>query len=335
MLKKISIITKAPQNTGGKIKKIYANFRRGYFSQNLFLSGPSQRIKNLLRGLTKRKYPFNFNPSLKEVSQLVHVLQSEIALRWALSAKQKGLIEYLIVGPNISAHPDEHRGIIKDRNIDIVINASSWVSEMFSYYAPSLEGRMREWFVGVDIDKWKPIVELSKRPIEILVYDKAYSAMWNGHLDKRHVNITEKIIDYLNQQGIIYRIIRYKFYNQKEYLQVLQKSKAMIFLSRQETQGQALFEAWACDVPTLVWDRKQWTYYQYKFSSASSAPYLNELSGYSFDDFSDFLEIFPKFFSFACQGKFLAREYVKNNFTIDISTERYLKIWLELLTKKS
>ncbi len=322
---KITIISDIPQ----KRKKYY--FPKFKINKSIF--GPEQRLNYLLLGLKQQKYPFNFNPCLKKVARAVHVISGHKALEWAIQAKQSKVIDYLLAGPNIVAHPSEYGGIIKDSNIDIVINASSWVSEMFQYYAPELKNRTKEWFSGVDHNKWRPAKDKTNKSIQVLVYDKAYLEMWNGYSTEEDNSITKNIIKYLAEKKIKYHIIRYKFYKQNKYLKLLQNSQMMIYLSRQETQSQALFEAWSCDVPTLVWNRNLWSYNNYCFRPASSAPYLNSNLGLFFGNFKEFLVMFPDFLKLVSSSFFSPRDYVRKNFTLNIATKKYLDIWLELFNK--
>src|SRR4029077_7913349 len=65
-----------------------------------------------------------------------------------------------------------------------------------------------------------------------------------------------------------------------EYRTLLDQAAIGVFLSAFETQGIALAEAWAMDVPTLVWDPRgeaQWR--RHTFTSRASAPYLTPAPG--------------------------------------------------------
>jgi hypothetical protein len=63
---------------------------------------------------------------------------------------------------------------------------------------------------------------------------------------------------------------------------LLDQSTIAVFLSRFETQGLALAEAWSMDVPTIVWDPRGVAEWRGRsFTSRSSAPYLTPATGRS------------------------------------------------------
>ncbi len=74
--------------------------------------------------------------------------------------------------------------------------------------------------------------------------------------------------------------IRYGTYEASTYRQALDGAAIAIFLSAFETQGLALAEAWAMNVPTLVWNPcapAEWR--GWRFRAGSSAPYLTSETG--------------------------------------------------------
>ena len=85
----------------------------------------------------------------------------------------------------------------------------------------------------------------------------------------------------------------------------------MIYLSVSESQGLAMFEAWARNVSTLVWEKGEYEGDGKSISGKISAPYLTDQVGLAFssvEDFSRQLEVFLKF-------GFNPRKYVEENFS--------------------
>ena len=74
--------------------------------------------------------------------------------------------------------------------------------------------------------------------------------------------------------------MRYGEYDRDTFKRVLSESFVAVFLSSFETQGLALAEAWAMDVPTLAWDPRGPTEWRGRaFVAGSSCPYLTRATG--------------------------------------------------------
>ncbi|MCX6716964.1 MAG: hypothetical protein NTV72_03500 [Candidatus Taylorbacteria bacterium] len=101
----------------------------------------------------------------------------------------------------------------------------------------------------------------------------------------------------------------------------------MIYLQEVESQGIALQESWAKDVPTLVWNKEFFVYpnINYKVSDENiSAPYLTEQNGMFFknaEEFDNKLPIFIKKLKYFTPGQFC-----RENLSIEKSTEIYANI---------
>src|SRR5262249_30524774 len=72
-------------------------------------------------------------------------------------------------------------------------------------------------------------------------------------------------------------------YTREEYKRALDSAAVAVFLGSFETQGLALAEAWAMDVPTVVWDpRADAEWRGRRFRSGSSCPWLTPETGRTF-----------------------------------------------------
>ena len=78
--------------------------------------------------------------------------------------------------------------------------------------------------------------------------------------------------------GKTLRIV-YGKYQKVEYKAALNLSDFAIFISRSETQGIALLEAWAMNIPTFIWDPHFMIYKERVYSQVSAAPYLSDQTG--------------------------------------------------------
>jgi hypothetical protein len=285
------------------------------------MSGPLTVESNLLRGLERIGQPYRLNPPERAVTPHVGILRDIAALRWAIEAKRRGRIERLIAGPNLVVLPDEFDGILAAPEIDCVVTPSAWVSRVYESVRPSLVGRIAEWVVGVDQGFWHPsALAYDGQQRGLLVYQKIRQL--------RNMAIVESVTEEMQRRGLSFQVLAYGKYTPSQYRSLLQKSRAMIFLSESESQGIALFEAWACDVPTLVWNRKTWESGSRTFA-ASSAPYLCAACGLDFQTASsfsvrldDFLDRMPMF---------NPRRVILESFTLESSARVYARLlWGEV-----
>ena len=116
--------------------------------------------------------------------------------------------------------------------------------------------------------------------------------------------------------------IRYKFYDPQTYKNALNKAIFAVFISRSESQGIALAEAWSMNVPTLVWDPGELTYLGRVYSSVSASPYLTEDTGKSWKDLKELENVITKIPSL----QFCPRDWVLKNMSYEASTSALLSI---------
>jgi hypothetical protein len=274
-LEMITILTKPP----GIFNK---EFIKGFVSRIVGKKrGPHAVLESLKRGLTELNVPFQVNPKRNQVSDTVHVLSGINSLKYAIELKKCGVIKKLIAGPNIVITPLDHDGIITDPNIDLIILPSEWTKDFFVSLSPTLSNKIQIWPAGVKI----PAIKSEVKKENILIYKKDVP-------EGLFIEITK----YLSERNIKFNVLKYGTYSQQTYFDTLQKSRLMIYLQKIESQGLAIQEAWAHDVPTLVWNNKSFTYPQgYTVSGNLSAPYLTNEAGRYFDDINNFKNIFDQF----------------------------------------
>lgn len=269
------------------------------------IDGPTTVQVNLLKGFEQIGQAYFFNPPVGKVTRLVGVLSNPAALRWAIGAKERGRIRWLIAGPNLVVTPDQQDGILNHPAIDLVVTPSKWVSQCYAAIAPGLSDKLVEWSAGVDENYWCPRSDQSaSQKLDFLIFAKLRSPS-NEYM-------INEIGSELANRGFSFSQLRYGTFQHGEYRSLLRASKALLYVTESESQGLALFEAWACDVPTLVWDRKYWEWHGHRFE-ASSAPYLSAQCGLSFNDLSAFPEKLESFV--ATLPTFRPREYIRSSFT--------------------
>lgn len=305
---KITFLTKAP---GSIIEPIYFTIKKVLFP-GIDRRGPFAVQNSLLKGLDLLKVDYRFNPPKKDISEIVCVLAGVRPLKWAIKNKQKGNIKKIIAGPNIVVTPEEANGILLNDMIDIVITPSEWVKDFYSSFKKDFNKKIKIWAAGVDTDYFKPNENMSKN-IGFLVYVKS-----------KNNKLLTFILPELIKRGITYSILYYGKYERNHYLDMLRKSRYMIYLNESESQGIALHEAWSCDVPTLVWDRGFFQYKKYEWHGKTNAPYLIEDCGIRFRGESDFSSKLSEFLEKT--NNYEPRRHALENFSLIKSAQNYMAL---------
>lgn len=285
------------------------------------IGGPYSVEQNLVKGLKQIGHPYRLNPHTTHVTPYVGILRSIQALQWAIEMKGRGKIRHLATGPTVVSVPVEHNRIIASSLIDLVIVSSNWIKDLFSSVSPSLGPRLRVWVAGVDEGYWKPQTKTSRTTeIDFLIYLKTAPSQ-----------ILTALLCELDKNHLTYHILKYGNYTKDEYRDLLNKSRYMAYLSEQETQGIALFEAWACGVPTLVWDRRYWMWKvenrTYEWKGASSAPHLTDECGLSFKYVQELPDKLTQFLQ-QCEN-YTPRKFILDNYTLAHAAKNYIDILME------
>ena len=270
--------------------------------------GPQAVLNSLLRGLKELGTEYRLDEPIKAPVAVAYVLSGAKTLRWAIQQKKAGRIKKLVAGPNIVVFPGDDGAILTDSAIDVVVVPSEWVKEKYELLAPHLRSKIKIWPAGVKI----PDLPREEKIWDFLIYNKAGRSP-----------LLKDIERHLADQHFKVNIFEYGKFSQSDYFQALGRSRYEIYLSPSESQGLAMFEAWARGVPTLVWDRGFYEYRGFKLARRGIAcPYLNQQTGNSFKDFTDFKEALPKF----VDASYAPRAYIEQNFTNKICASRYLEL---------
>jgi hypothetical protein len=227
--------------------------------------------RSVVEGLRAIDADFNFNPSrFADVGSIVYAPANE-ALRQAIEMKRDGRIRWLAAGPTNALLPQEADGIIQAPEIDRLIIASEWVRELYAS-APRLLPKLRVCAAGIDAMYWRPTGQ--PRQSRVVVY-------WKSG-DEQFCAAVEETVRRTGCEPVRVRSAAgaRTMFTPEQFRADLDTASAAVFLSAFETQGIALGEAWAMDVPTLVWDPQgpaEWR--GHVFASRSSAPYLTAATG--------------------------------------------------------
>ena len=226
-------------------------------------SGPNAVEDSLLRGLKELNVPFSRN-SLAADTKAVVVLSGTQALRENILQKKNGRIQKLIAGPNIVAHPRDADNILLSPEIDLVIVPSQWVADLYTQVVPEMANKIKVWPSGVSISK------ASARTGKPIIYDKLG--------DNELISKIQQVL------GVSTTVFNYGSFNQRNYLDALSAAPYLIYLAKSESQGLALQEAWAHDVPTLVNKSTHWEAGGLSWDSPQiNCPYLTPELGVVFE----------------------------------------------------
>jgi hypothetical protein len=273
-------------------------------------TGPFFVRQSLISGLSLLDIPFNINPPSDQVGDAVAVISGVKNLRTAIQWKASGKISCLVGGPNIMNSPKEFNYLFAQKELDACLVPSYWIQIAYEEDAPSLKGRIRLWFSGIDTDYWKPT---QSNKAKVLVYWKTEPEFF-----------CKQVESLLHQYGYETIRVRYGSYTQETYRNILNQSQFAVFITRSESQGIALAEAWAMDVPTLNFDPGSLTYRGKVYSIVSSCPYLSEDTGKTWKEIGELEALLQNYK--AISQSFNAREWMLKNMTNQASALQLISI---------
>lgn len=274
----------------------------------LAYSGHYAVMRSIHAGLKELEIPFNYNPKNPFCFyKHVHVFGNLKALRMAIILKKLGLIHRLTVGPNLVIVPSDNK-LATSSAIDLYLVNSQWTYDCYIQDAPSLKDRIDIWPAGVDYNFWN--IEKKQDANQILVYSK-----------RPQEKLLEECVSFLKKENENVAILKYGNYTISQFKEYLASAKAVVCFVEQESQGIALFEIWASNTPTIVWNPGNFNY-NMKNYACSSAPYLSSQTGAFFDDMESFKRLYK-------EGAFNPTLYqpnawIKNNGTDKVSAEIFI-----------
>jgi hypothetical protein len=233
-----------------------------------------------------------------------------------------------VLGPGLYDHPTLAPGLMEDERNRFYLVCSEWMRRMFArHYGDSCV----VWFNGIDAARW-PDTRGHAKDIDVLVYDKMY---WDR--EQYEARMLNPILDRIRAAGLRVHSLRYGYYERDEYRDALSRSRSMLFLSANETQGIAYQEAMASNVPILAWDNGFWLDprrpgFEPEPVPASSVPYFSPECGERFRDLAGFEAAFERFWSRLDQ--YDPRGYVERELSMERSAELYMRYYNGSLTQR-
>jgi hypothetical protein len=274
----------------------------------LAYSGHYAVMRSIHAGLKELEIPFNYNPKNPFCFyKHVHVFGNLKALRMAIILKKIGLINRLTVGPNLITLPSDNKLATRSA-IDLFLVNSQWTFDLYIHDAPFLKNRIAIWPAGIDYDFWN--IEKKQDANQIIIYSKM-----------KEQNFIKECVSFLEEKGENIEIVYYGSYTIAQLKRTLENAKAVVYFVNSESQGIALFEIWASNTPTIVWNPGNFNY-NMKNYACSSAPYLSTQTGAFFEDIESFKRLYNE--GAFNPNLYQPNEWIKDNGTDKVSAEIFM-----------
>lgn len=278
------------------------------------IGGPQKVFANLTKGLDKIGYPYVINRNLNSTKRLwVH--DDIDALRYLGRTKAK-----TVVGPNLFVMPKDiiDGAVLHDA---IYLTPGPWATEMWQS-AGFDSCPTYPWPVGIDTDEFHPPKQKASEK-KVLVYHKL-----------RQSEELELILRTLEEMRLDYNLVVYGNYDQDEYQELLKKSSFIIWHGCHESQGLALQEALASDVPILVCDVKSvseelgvnYEWHERDMNiRVTAAPYFDSRCGKIIENLNELKDGIQ--YMFDNLSNFKPREFVLENLSLEGQALKLLSFW--------
>ena len=279
------------------------------------VSGPNKVIGNLIKGLRMIDYPFVMNHDIN-ATRRCYIPKNKDALEFLGKARSR-----VVVGPNLYVLPDRIPGYLKPGlATTLYVHPCSWTIEMWKRLGYDLDN-LHPWPTGIDLDEFPARAMPAAGNAEILLYHKARSP--------RELEIIRETLD---RAGLRYRLIVYGKYRQDEYLDALRNAPFVLWHGCHESQGIALQEALASNVPVLVADVRSlveepgsnWPESLHDFE-VTSAPYFDARCGIRTRDLDKLPEVIEQM-----QGQleiFEPRAFIAENLGLEKQARDFINLW--------
>lgn len=276
---------------------------------------------NLCTGLNRLGVPYRVN-DYGHLRKAPHELACVVGKPHVL--KKIPMQTPILFGTAGYTHPLDDLDVVTRHNIRAVLAPSLWVQELYDAHWPGLT---KVWPCGIDTELWSPDPSIAKS-IDVLLYDKTGSSL--------PAQVRSPLLDHISAALEARRMrverVNYGSYREDEFRSLVHRSRSMIYLSTFESQGFALLQTLATDVPVLAWDRGGYwqdpNYYpdRVSFSPVTSVPYWDDRCGGKFQGGSDFGAELDLFWNNVLMGRFRPRALIVETLTLEQRARAYLDI---------
>ena len=283
------------------MKKIYLHY------YNASHRGPGMVVQNLIKGIKQ----------LDDVELVRKPNSADMVgcLQAPHGYDAQWMPQNALMGPNLFVIPEEMPELVKKYQRFVV--PSQWVKDFYER-SPLMHGKQIDvWSVGIDTEYWgEHELRAYAQEFDCFVYFK--------NRTREELGIVTRALDELD---MIYRVIEYGSYTEKQLLELCHGSKFAILLTGTESQGIAYMNILSTNTPCLVFNKSDWEYEQNRFIKcpATSVPYFSPECGImvaTLDFAKDDIELFSRQLS-----KYGPRNYILLNHDLKLSAQNYRKIF--------
>lgn len=276
----------------------------GLFHSN-WAMGPSKVLKSIVDGFKE----LNVNYSFNTFSDINYFVQNHKFLGNEEFSKHN--ITNLYLGPNIADLPIYHTVLGNPALYEKTIVACDWLANIYATFIP--REKIAVWNCGIELDKFSDSIRTTPE-FDFLIYFK-----------NRNVSDLNQVTEFLTNKNYTYTVLNYGHYSEQQFLTLLSKTKYCFVIDNTETQGIAIQEIMACNIPLLVWDTTIWNKLgPDKVFPTTSVPYFDNSCG---KKFSSIIELEQTFNDFIDNNKFFnPRQYISSVCNNKIQTQKLLSI---------
>jgi glycosyltransferase involved in cell wall biosynthesis len=287
--------------------------------------GLAKVTRNLCRGLEQIGQPYilHTKPVTPPPGTLVGILHGPPTL-----VRQVATQSCCVTGVGVLDFPDQWPALFTETRAAFHLQACEWAA---AYYRPFFGDRVRIWPVGIETAQYTPRPEAAQE-FDFLVYDKL---RWPA--EHPEPNVLARALAELDRRGLKYFVIGYGRYpkgRENAYHALLARSRAVLFLCENETQGIAYNEALSMNVPLLAWDPGRWldpARHKHGLSEcpATSVPYFDARCGERFRNLSELPHTLDLFLGRLRNGVYRPRDYVLEHLELGRCARRYVELLRE------
>ena len=283
-------------------------FEESYWAYtNGVVSGPEKVVRNFIKSLEQENISYTINEDKYKFNFLMQY-EHDIAYQ----KHEKLDHESCFIGPQwVIWNPLSNFLLENPQYYNKLIVPSDWVGNLIIDKCGITSDKIVSWPVGIEIPNRKKDVE-----IDCLIYFK-----------NRELKSLNEIISFLKNKNIRYKVLTYGDYKNKQLVKYALKSKFGLILGSTESQGIAINELMATNLPLFVIDKNINNYENIKLHG-TTVPYWSSECGEKILDLNDFKMNFQRFLK-----NYESNTYKPNNLINEkLSFEKFIEnIQLEFL----
>ncbi len=270
----------------------------------------SEIVRQLAEGMKVAGASVLVDPKVSDISSVVCIIGSLVALEYVAKEQKKGFVKKIIVGPELGATPEQARAAIETKNIDAVVFPSPWLKALWS--------SIDQYFNSADV------VSLGV-PETGQVSTREPKAEFIVYANDVPEALFHDIIAVLWRHNLSIVVSRDGTFTDRQYHEALKRAQGVIYLASADPTGLPLKTAWMANVPTLCWQPGKIVYAGQTLVDATvGAPYLSDFYGASFSSATDFEAALDSFLSNL--QRYQPREKAKFECSLANAANQYLAI---------